>query len=105
MRLKQNEVIQITEYVQSIIKGQKGELRLYGSRADDSLKGGDIDLVLILPNSEEKNKFHVPIHEIIAALKTKIGDRKIDFKIISQSETQKPFWSLALKRSVSLFNN
>ena len=47
---------------------------LFGSRTDDLLKGGDIDLYLILkkePHFLDKPKF-------LAILKRKIGEQKID---------------------------
>jgi predicted nucleotidyltransferase len=31
---------------------EKGQVYLFGSRADDSKKGGDIDLYMVVPNLE-----------------------------------------------------
>ena len=51
-----------------------GSIYLFGSRVDDSKKGGDIDLFLEIeenPNLSQKIKF-------LAKLKMKIGEQKID---------------------------
>lgn len=52
-----------------------GDIYLFGSRVDDSKKGGDIDLYLEVENKEglfeKKRKF-------LARLKREIGDQKID---------------------------
>jgi predicted nucleotidyltransferase len=72
---------------------RKAALYLYGSRLDDSLKGGDIDLLLICEDVENKKLALNLKYEILTAWKKAIGDRKIDFTIKSQSEIQQdPFW-------------
>ena len=44
MRLKENEIKAITDSFREIFSS--GELYLFGSRIDDSKKGGDIDLYI-----------------------------------------------------------
>lgn len=56
----------------------KGELRLFGSRVDDSKKGGDIDLY-IQPLSSENLAEKRIIY--LAKLKRQIGEQKIDLVI------------------------
>jgi predicted nucleotidyltransferase len=56
----------------------KGEIRLFGSRVDDSRRGGDIDLY-ITPDSQDKLA-EARIH-FLARLKRRIGEQKIDLVI------------------------
>jgi len=75
MRLTDFQIKNIKETAQEIF----GECRifLFGSRVDDNLKGGDIDLYFILntkPHFLDKPRF-------LARLKRKIGDQKIDVVI------------------------
>ena len=77
MRLKADEVDSIKESVNQIF-GQKVSVWLFGSRADDTKKGGDIDLYLEVPSktysSMQKNR-------LWATLIQKLGDQKIDIVI------------------------
>jgi predicted nucleotidyltransferase len=54
---------------------QNGEIYLFGSRVDDSKKGGDIDLYLVLKEHtnilEKKLKF-------LSRIKRELGEQKID---------------------------
>lgn len=73
MRLQAYEIDAIKTSFQNAFK--EGSIYLFGSRVDDNLKGGDIDLYII-PESREilkgkKRKFLID-------LKSKIGDQKID---------------------------
>lgn len=76
MRLSQHDIDMIKEVFYSTFK--EGEIYLFGSRVDDSLKGGDIDLFVSANNIdnylEKKLNF-------LALLKEKIGDQKIDLVI------------------------
>ena len=75
MRLSEFEINAIKETAIEIFKEVK--IILFGSRVDDTLKGGDIDLYLILnqkPHFLDKPKF-------LAKLKRKIGEQKIDVVI------------------------
>jgi predicted nucleotidyltransferase len=70
LRLKKYEKEAIISTFKEIF--ENGEIILFGSRIDDTKRGGDIDLYIKAPYSfEKKIKF-------LAKLKRKIGDRKID---------------------------
>jgi predicted nucleotidyltransferase len=73
MRLKENEIIQIKKSFESVF--QTGKIYLFGSRIDDTKKGGDIDLFLEI--EDKTNLFEKKI-KFLAKLKIKIGDQKID---------------------------
>jgi predicted nucleotidyltransferase len=71
MRLNEKEILFIKQVFIEIF--EKGEIYLFGSKINDNLKGGDIDLYISSPNAnlEKKLKF-------LVNLKKLIGDRKID---------------------------
>ncbi|MGK5086142.1 nucleotidyltransferase domain-containing protein [Bdellovibrionota bacterium FG-2] len=102
MRLDESELEKIRAVAQIFFGKSRGELCLYGSRVDDTLKGGDIDLVFIFETEAERKSASVAPHLVVVALKEKLGERKIDFSIISKEDEKKPFWTLALKNSIVL---
>jgi predicted nucleotidyltransferase len=53
----------------------EGQIYLFGSRVDDSQKGGDIDLYLVINNKE--NIFRRKV-KFLSRIKREIGDQKID---------------------------
>jgi len=53
----------------------KGEIYLFGSRVDDSKKGGDIDLYLVL--QEHTDLFRKKL-KFLAKIKRVLGEQKID---------------------------
>jgi predicted nucleotidyltransferase len=55
---------------------------LFGSRADDSKKGGDIDIAILSP------KIHVPERMIIRRnIVDRIGEQKVDILVSAFNET------------------
>jgi predicted nucleotidyltransferase len=70
---------------------------LFGSRVDDSAKGGDIDLLLL---TEEKLPL-VSINRIRRLILNDIGEQKIDIVNFTKS-IKHPFKSLALESAVRL---
>jgi predicted nucleotidyltransferase len=70
---------------------------LFGSRVDDSAKGGDIDLLLL---TEEKLPL-VSINRIRRLILNDIGEQKIDIVNFTKSITH-PFKSLALESAIRL---
>ena len=81
-----------------------GELKLYGSRADNNAKGGDIDLLLLVETQTQRKQLASHKHEILADIKLKVGDQKIDL-LISTYETAKTdtFIQLVLPESLLLY--
>jgi len=82
MRLSTYEVKSIKESFFSVFK--EGTISLFGSRVDDTKKGGDIDLYIQTPKEkatlENKIKF-------LVLLKEKIGEQKIDV-VLSRDKTR-----------------
>ena len=74
MRLTKHEIEQIIRVAKEIY-GESVRVYLFGSRTDDTKRGGDIDL--LVRTSSEKKGVLVRIR-MIARLKYVLGDQKID---------------------------
>lgn len=76
---------------------QDSEARLYlfGSRVDDTKRGGDIDLLILSDKLTHRSK-----ETIRTAICKQIGWQKIDIVIAKDDST--PFVKLALKSGVAL---
>ena len=73
--------------------GEDSRAILFGSRIDDSQRGGDIDLFI-----ETNLSTHVARSKkirFLIALKRNIGDRKIDVVVRGSDSTSKPIYSVA----------
>ena len=95
MRLKKSEIEAIKEVANLIFK--EPEIYLFGSRVDDNLKGGDIDLYIKLsykPNLTDDVKF-------LAKLKRIIGERKIDL-VIDYPERKKELIDEVVKKGIRI---
>ncbi|MBS0290168.1 MAG: nucleotidyltransferase domain-containing protein [Proteobacteria bacterium] len=104
MRLTKQEVSGIVDAIEKHLTTTKiGELRLYGSRVDDTQKGGDIDLLLIMPTIEYKRKLFENKHKILSDLKENIGERKVDLLICAKQDiVDDPFVNLIYPSSILL---
>jgi len=102
MRLTEQELNGIINGISGFITKTPAMLRLYGSRIDDTKKGGDVDLMLIAP-SEIQTALKIRKHEILVAIKEHIGDRKIDLLICDFVSIEKdPFLDLIFPTSILL---
>ena len=89
MRLKKTEITAITDITKSVF-GNNSTVRLFGSRTNDSLKGGDIDLLIqcnriISPSEQYKLKIN-----FLVQLKKILGDQRIDV-LIEAKQQDSPF--------------
>jgi len=82
MRITETEKTSIRDTFQEVFG--EGEIYLFGSRVDDTVKGGDIDLFLIPRNSQDLLEKKL---DFLVTLKEKIGDQKIDL-VISRDKTR-----------------
>ncbi|HNY12121.1 MAG TPA: nucleotidyltransferase domain-containing protein [Candidatus Wallbacteria bacterium] len=87
------------EYLKSEIKRRlvSAEVYLFGSRADDSRKGGDIDLLVL---SEQDVDFETKAKIKISFYK-KFGEQKIDMVFYNQND-RSAFKELALMEAIKL---
>jgi predicted nucleotidyltransferase len=93
MRLSEYETMVIKQSV--YIMDPKASVYLFGSRADDSQKGGDIDLLIISKKIKPADKI-----DLKAAIFEKLEEQKID--IVITGDIEKPFVKIALKQGVML---
>lgn len=75
--------MRLTEHAKSIIRdlarehfGEHADIYLFGSRADDSMRGGDIDLYIDVPGVRE-NKARA-VMKFNADLQVCLGEQRID---------------------------
>ncbi|RLA80673.1 MAG: nucleotidyltransferase domain-containing protein [Epsilonproteobacteria bacterium] len=73
MRLNKNYIKVIKKSFLEVFN--QGDIYLFGSRVDDTKKGGDIDLYLVIENKINifKNKI-----KFLAKIKRELGEQKID---------------------------
>lgn len=94
MRLTEKEQSAIASAITPFAR--KGmELWLFGSRTDDSARGGDIDLLLILPNESGQKKLARQKIDLLVAIKNTLGEQKIDLLITTRERiSQDPFLTI-----------
>lgn len=93
MRLTQREVEAIKEVIGA--RDDKARVYLFGSRVNDELTGGDIDLLVISQVLTRDD-----IWKLKYALWERIGEQRID--IIVAKDFSHPIVSIALKEGVLL---
>ena len=93
MRLSELEIKSIISVIEKL--DPEAEIYLYGSRIDDSKRGGDIDLAIVSDriNNREKRKIRLTLHDLL-------GEQKID--IISGKTNMSPFMKKAVNTGVLL---
>lgn len=77
MRLSKFE-IEIIKRVATEVWGDKTLIYLFGSRTDDSKKGGDIDLFIYLAEEQKPKTIMLKKAEFLCKLDLLLGEQKID---------------------------
>jgi len=93
MRLKEEVKQIIIDAIQSI--DHEAKVYLFGSRVDDSLRGGDIDLLVFSRKMNYGDKLIVKKKIFLA-----LGEQKVDLLICK--DTNEPFVRMALEKGVQL---
>jgi len=93
MRLSHEEKRAIKEAVYSI--DPAAQIYLFGSRADDTKRGGDIDLLIFSHKITFEEKLHIKTR-----IFQEIEEQKIDVVLVS--EVNQHFVELALENSTEL---
>jgi DNA polymerase sigma len=75
----------------------KGELYLFGSRADNAQKGGDIDLFIVPDSLQDITAKKI---SFLVALKRSIGEQKID--VVIDRGQDRPIDQIAKQQGVLL---
>jgi predicted nucleotidyltransferase len=99
MRLTQIQ-LQITKNTVERVLGTASKVWLFGSRTDETLRGGDIDLLIetevVLPN---RAKVLCKLH---GALTFALGERKLDILLKDASTQDVPIFNIAKRTGVIL---
>ena len=99
MRLSKNEIDVINKLARKYF-GNDTEVSLFGSRADDSKKGGDIDLFI---QSKQKEKLTVENKILFKTdLILLIGEQKIDVILDNASLRETSFYGSIKRHSIAL---
>ena len=85
----------------SVIFGESARLRLFGSRADDSLQGGDIDLHIQVAGLNPGERLDGEL-KLRAKLLRQLGDRRIDVVVQDPSEPVRAIDHGAIRTGVEL---
>jgi predicted nucleotidyltransferase len=100
MRLSSAQVEAIKQETEYFF-GAQAEVWLFGSRVDDAAKGGDVDLYVCSGVSDAANLTEARF-AILARLKRRIGDRKIDLVLQREGGDVLPVYALARQQGVRL---
>jgi len=95
MRLTIKEIEAINESFKEVF--QSGSIYLFGSRLDDTLKGGDIDLYIDTKYQDNLTDKKI---DFLVSLKQKIGEQKID--VVLSRDKNRPIEKEAIKKGVKL---
>ena len=94
VRLKEEEINAIKTTIKQF--DPEAKIFIYGSRADLSKKGGDIDILIISDKISLQEQL-----KIKAKLITKLGDRKIDL-VIAKNPKETSFVEMIYNQSVEI---
>ncbi|MBF0208664.1 MAG: nucleotidyltransferase domain-containing protein [Oligoflexia bacterium] len=104
IRLTDQEISSITEVFSKYVQ-TPSTLYLYGSRTDIDALGGDIDLLLVVPDTKKKQQL-LSLHlDILVDLKQQIGEQKIDLLIKYEKELEVDPFLLSIKQQLQVICN
>ena len=99
MRLTENQVTTIRQAVADTF-GAGAKVWLFGSRVDDSKRGGDIDL-LVHPGPEVSSNLLLRKIRLLGQLERALGERKIDI-VIEHNADSRPIVQVAHQTGIRL---
>ncbi len=100
MRLDEGQRRVIRETVRQRL-GREAEVYLFGSRLDDAARGGDIDLLVVLPGEPDAGRA-VAASQLEAALQRRLGGRQVDVILLTPRTPRRPIHEHALRTGVRL---
>jgi predicted nucleotidyltransferase len=105
MRLRAEIVKLLVKAITPFLSHTSAKLYLFGSRTKDQLKGGDIDLALIVEDEGRLDQLKTNKHRLLAAIHREIGERKVDLRIGSASSYRSdPFFQSILMDWIELYD-
>jgi len=99
MRLSKNQIEVIRRTVREVF-GVEADVKLFGSRANDDARGGDIDLLVEMPTIvvEPERK----TLQLVARLQLRLGDQPIDVLVVDPSTPRQPIYEQAIRTGIKL---
>jgi len=94
MRLTDEQISLLKNKLKSL--SSEAKIYLFGSRVDDTKKGGDIDLLIISDILTKKD-----LRQIRLAFFEKFGEQKLDL-LLDKSELKNPFSKYIFEKAVLL---
>ncbi len=89
MRLQPEQILQTHEILRKYFNDIPYKLYLYGSRTQDHLKGGDIDLLIVTTQAGVDLFNHAELDLLVQIKKQPaIGQRRIDLKAVTQLDLE-----------------
>lgn len=99
--------MRLSEYYRTTIKeiltkhfGKEGRFYLFGSRVDDSKRGGDIDLY-VETELDFENSYNAKLHSHIDLMKA-LGEQKIDIVVYRYGTELLPIHNIAKMTGIEL---
>ena len=80
--------------------GEQAQVKLFGSRLDDRARGGDLDLLVVLPHAIQRPAWLAA--QVTARVQRALGDRKVDVLIIDPTTDQQAVHKAAMREGVLL---
>jgi len=99
MRLNDHQVETIVHAVLSRFDNN-ARIYLFGSRVDDAAKGGDIDLLVDLPEPDQQMVRHSC--QAVSDIQMALGEQKIDLLVRHPNSTDQAIFHEALEHGVLL---
>lgn len=99
MRLSSQTQKIIRETVQEIF-GPDATVAVFGSRVDDTARGGDIDLLVQSGNPVQQRERKAL--QLVARLQIRLGDQPIDVLVIDPETVPQPVHKEAIRTGVRL---
>ncbi len=93
MRLSPTEIDGILKVSRRLVPN--GRVYLYGSRVNHQKRGGDIDLLIVVPEEPLGNTFEIKLN-LLTSLHEEIGEQKIDLTLASDSQLKEDPFLLAI---------
>ena len=107
MRLSPDQIHAIVNATRAAVRvqagdqaGEQAQVRLFGSRLDDSARGGDIDILVELAQPVPRPSLLAA--QVTAQIQRALGDRKVDVLIIDPTTELQPVHRAAQREGLLL---
>ncbi len=99
MRLTEHQIGTIHEVAEQMF-GPGARVYLFGSRVDDTQRGGDVDLLVEVDHAIDNRPSDAA--RFAARLQRRLGDRRIDVLIVDPCTERQPIHRIARERGIML---